>query len=46
MQTIHITWNRCLRHYGFYANPKYSLQKNFNIQISQEQPITYMHQVI
>jgi len=35
-QTLYATQQRCLHHYGFFANPKYTLQKNFNIQVSQQ----------
>jgi hypothetical protein len=37
-QTLRATKHRCLHQYGCFADPKYSLQKNFNIQISRDEP--------
>jgi hypothetical protein len=39
-QTLRATKHRCLHQYGFFADPKYSLQKYFNIQISHDEPTT------
>jgi hypothetical protein len=37
-QTLRATKHCCFHQYGCFADPKYSLQKNFNIQISHDEP--------
>ncbi|MFN9980320.1 MAG: hypothetical protein ACK53Y_10420, partial [bacterium] len=37
-QTLHHTTQRCIRNYGFVANPNLPIQKNFNNTLEKEVP--------